>query len=81
MSVLTMLPTPSTSLARTFLPPLASSSRLRPLRLLTSSAPLHNIAAERERTLNPRELIERKRKQYEEKYRDQLKRKVEAWVI
>ena len=62
----------------------ASSSRLWPsansrgLRALSQSNVVRNASAEPHKPANPRELIERQRKVFEEKYGDKLKRRVEA---
>lgn len=57
--------------------PRASSSRS--VRSLSSSAPLRrDILSEFEEQITPRELVERKRKEFEAKYADKLKSKIEA---
>ncbi|KAK4684491.1 hypothetical protein P7C73_g5679, partial [Tremellales sp. Uapishka_1] len=60
-------------------PAFASGSRLPLLsRSFVASARRPNILAELDKQLNPREIIEQKRKAFEEKYGDKLKRKMEA---
>lgn len=59
----------------------ASSSRLGPARLFCSTPLRRDIMAEIDKTLNPRELIERKRKEFEAKYGDKLKKRVESCVL
>ena len=60
----------------------ASSSRLGPLRVvgrnISVTARRLDIEAEIDKRINPREVIERKRKEFEEKYGNKLKKKVEA---
>jgi ATP synthase F1 complex assembly factor 1 len=60
----------------------ASSSRLIPSRVVVrcfSVTPRRlDIEAEIDKRINPREVIERKRKEFEEKYGNKLKKKVEA---
>jgi ATP synthase F1 complex assembly factor 1 len=62
----------------------ASSSRLAPLRFLrparafSVTRSVRDIEAEIDKRINPREVIERKRKEFEEKYGNKLKKKVEA---
>lgn len=62
----------------------ASSSRLiTPLRsvltvrTLSTTRPRNDIQAEIDKRINPREVIEKKRKEFEDKYGDKLKKKVE----
>jgi hypothetical protein len=57
------------------------SSRLFLSRAQLSTSPVQlNIAAEIEKQLNPRELIERKRKLFEQKYGEKLNKRVEQYV-
>lgn len=65
----------------------ASSSRLAPIRAVVSRGAVRNLSAtarrldieaEIDKRINPREVIERKRKEFEEKYGNKLKKKVEA---
>lgn len=73
-------------LARASSSQLASHALVKPsrwtpttlLRCLSASATRRDIQAEIERQLNPREIIERKRKEFEDKYGDKLKKRVEA---
>lgn len=53
-----------------------STARLA-FRAFSASRCRSDIASELEKQLNPRELIEKKRKLYEEKYGDKLKKRVE----
>jgi hypothetical protein len=60
----------------------ASSSRLIPsraaVRYFSVTPGRYDIEAEIDKRINPREVIERKRKEFEEKYGNKLKKKVEA---
>ncbi len=60
----------------------ACSSRLvdaqLPIRSFSSSRCQRDILQDLDKQLNPREIIEKKRKIFEEKYGDKLKRKIEA---
>ena len=53
---------------------LGSSSRLA----FSSTSRCCDVMAELDKQLNPRELIERKRRVFEEKYGDKLRRRIEA---
>ena len=48
------------------------------VRNLSATARRLDIEAEIDKRINPREVIERKRKEFEEKYGNKLKKKVEA---
>ncbi|WVF65430.1 hypothetical protein IAT40_000157 [Kwoniella sp. CBS 6097] len=54
------------------------SNRLLQIRCFTSTQIRPDLLNELEKQLHPRELIERKRKEFEEKYGDKLKKRVEA---
>lgn len=63
----------------------ASSSRLttavrasRVVRPFSTSRPSCDIQAEIDKRINPREVIERKRKEFEDKYGAKLKKRVES---
>jgi len=62
----------------------ASSSRLPPLRAIcpvrafSATRSNRDIESEIDKRINPREVIERKRKEFEAKYGNKLKKKVEA---
>jgi len=61
----------------------ASSSRLvipsrAVVRCLSSTPKRLDIEAEIDKRINPREVIEKKRKEFEDKYGHKLKKKVEA---
>jgi ATP synthase F1 complex assembly factor 1 len=62
----------------------ASSSRLMiprratlVVRAFSSTVPRSDIQAEIDKRINPREVIEKKRKEFEDKYGDKLKKRVE----
>ncbi|OCF42984.1 ATP synthase mitochondrial F1 complex assembly factor 1 [Kwoniella heveanensis CBS 569] len=61
-------------------PSTASTSRLiqTQIRCFTNSQRRSDLLNDLEKQLHPRELIERKRKEFEEKYGDKLKKRVEA---
>lgn len=51
------------------------------IRPLSTTTPKRDIMAELDKRLNPREVIEEKRKAFEEKYADKLKRRIERSVV
>lgn len=66
----------------------ASSSRLAiprratlVVRTFSSTTPRSDIQAEIDKRINPREVIEKKRKEFEDKYGDKLKKRVEKWGL
>jgi hypothetical protein len=50
-------------------------------RPLSTTALRRDMLSDLDKQLNPREIIEAKRKAYEEKYGDKLKRKIAKWVL
>lgn len=57
-----------------------STYHSKAVRGLSTTLLRSDLSAELEKQLNPREVIERKRKEFEEKYGDKLKKKVERCV-
>lgn len=58
----------------------ASSSRCRPTRLFSTTLSRRDVMAEIDKRLNSREIIEKKRQEFEAKYGDKLKKRVEKCV-
>jgi ATP synthase F1 complex assembly factor 1 len=70
MSTMTLLPRAGPSR-------LPRINRFVAIRPLCTTPLIRNVMAELDKRLNPREVIEEKRKAFEEKYAEKLKRRIE----